>query len=108
MSSEDEIIKKLQEKMMAELAKKKEEEEAAAAEQVKIDAIVKRIVTLEAWERLKRVELAKPDLANEVKLYLIQLYSSGRLTRKVSDEELKALLSQLSERRRRDFNIRIV
>ncbi len=108
MSSEDEIIKQLQEKMMAELTSKKKEEEAAAAEQVKIDAIVKQIVTLEAWERLKRVELVKPDLANEVKLYLIQLYSSGRLTRKVTDEELKALLAQLSERRRRDFNIRVV
>ncbi len=108
MSSEDEIIKQLQEKMMAELASKKKEEEAAAAEQAKIDAIVKQIVTLAAWERLKRVELVKPDLANEVKLYLIQLYSSGRLTRKVTDEELKSLLAQLSERRRRDFNIRVV
>ncbi len=108
MSSEDEVIRQLQEKMMAELASKKKEEEAAAAEQAKIDAIVKQVMTLKAWERLKRVELVKPDLAYEVKLYLLQLYSSGRLTRKVTDEELKALLAQLSERRRRDFNIRIV
>ncbi|MEM2542697.1 MAG: DNA-binding protein, partial [Candidatus Korarchaeum sp.] len=62
----------------------------------------------EAWQRLKRVELVKPELANEVKVYLIQLYSAGKLTRKLTDDELKVLLASLSERERRDFNIRVV
>lgn len=108
MSSEDEALRQLQERLMAEMAAKKRKEEEIAKELQKIDAIVKQLLTIEAWQRLKRVELVKPELANEVKLYLVQLYSSGRLARKLGDDELKALLAQLSERSKRDFNIRIV
>ncbi len=108
MSSEDRTLKEIQERLMAEMAAKQSKEEEAAKELQKIDAIVKQLLTNEAWQRLKRVELVKPDLANEVKLYLVQLYTSGRLTRRLSDEELKILLAQLSERGRKDFNIRIV
>jgi len=74
----------------------------------RIDAIVKSLLTTDAWQRLKRVELVKPELANDVKIYLIQLYSAGKLTRKLTDDELKTLLATLSERARRDFNIRVV
>ncbi len=108
MSSEDKSLKEIQEKLMAEMAAKQSKEEEAAKELQKIDAIVKQFLTNEAWQRLKRVELVKPDLANEVKLYLAQLYTSGRLTRRLGDEELKTLLAQLSGRGRKDFNIRIV
>ncbi len=109
MSSEDRTLKEIQEKLMAEMAAKQQsKEEEVAKELQKIDAIVKQLLTNEAWQRLKRVELVKPDLANEVKLYLVQLYTSGRLTRRLGDEELKTLLAQLSERGRKDFNIRIM
>ena len=108
MSAEDEALREIQERMMAELAAKKREEEEAARELQRIDAIVKQLLTSEAWQRLKRVELVKPDLANQVKLYLVQLYSSGRLTRRLTDDELKSLLAQLSSREDRDFRIRIL
>jgi programmed cell death protein 5 len=105
--SEDEALRRLQEKILAEMSEKKEREEEARELQ-RIDAIVKSLLTTDAWQRLKRVELVKPELANDVKIYLIQLYSAGKLTRKLTDDELKALLASLSERGRRDFNIRVV
>jgi programmed cell death protein 5 len=105
--SEDEALRRLQEKILAEMSEKKEREEEARELQ-RIDAIVKSLLTSDAWQRLKRVELVKPELANDVKIYLIQLYSAGKLTRKLTDDELKALLASLSERGRRDFNIRVV
>ncbi len=108
MSAEDKALKEIQEKLMAEMAAKQSKEEEVAKELQKIDALVKQLLTNEAWQRLKRVELVKPDLANEVKLYLVQLYTAGRLARRLTDDELKALLAQLSERAKRDFNIRIV
>jgi len=108
MSAEDESLRKLQEKLMTEMAERQKREEEAAKELQKIDALVKQLLTNEAWQRLKRVELVKPDLANEVKLYLVQLYTAGRLAKRLTDEELRALLAKLSERTKRDFNIRIV
>jgi programmed cell death protein 5 len=105
--SEDEALRRLQEKILAEMSEKKEREEEARELQ-RIDAIVKSLLTSDAWQRLKRVELVKPELANDVKIYLIQLYSAGKLTRKLTDDELKTLLASLSERARRDFNIRVV
>ncbi|MCS7102373.1 MAG: DNA-binding protein [Candidatus Korarchaeum sp.] len=106
--SEDETLRRIQERMLAEMSERKSREEEAARELQRIDAIVKSLLTTEAWQRLKRVELVKPELANEVKVYLIQLYSAGKLTRKLTDDELKVLLANLSERERRDFNIRVV
>lgn len=106
--SDDEVLRRLQEKMIAEMSEKRSREEEAIRELQKIDAIVKSLLTTEAWQRLKRVELVKPDLANDVKIYLIQLYSAGKLTRKLTDDELKTLLASISERGRRDFNIRVV
>lgn len=106
--SEDEALRKIQERMIAEMSERRSREEEAIRELQRIDAIVKSLLTTEAWQRLKRVELVKPELANDVKVYLIQLYSTGKLTRKLTDDELKALLASLSERERRDFNIRVV
>ncbi|MCC6028536.1 MAG: DNA-binding protein [Candidatus Korarchaeum sp.] len=105
--SEDEVLRRLQEKILAEMSERREREEEVRELQ-RIDAIVKSLLTTDAWQRLKRVELVKPELANDVKIYLIQLYSAGKLTRKLTDDELKALLASLAERGRRDFNIRIV
>ena len=105
--SEDEALRRLQEKILTEMSEKKEREEEARELQ-RIDAIVKSLLTSDAWQRLKRVELVKPELANDVKIYLIQLYSAGKLTRKLTDDELKTLLASLSERAKRDFNIRVV
>lgn len=106
--SEDEALRRIQERMIAEMSERKSREEEAVKELQRIEAIVKSLLTTEAWQRLKRVELVKPELANEVKIYLIRLYSTGKLTRRLTDEELKVLLANLAERERRDFNIRVV
>lgn len=108
MSEEEKSLREIQEKLMAEMTAKQRREEEAAKELRKIDALVKQLLTNEAWQRLKRVELVKPELASEVKLYLVQLYTAGRLARRLTDDELKTLLAQLSDRTKTDFNIRIM
>lgn len=106
--SEDEELRRIQERMLAEMSERESREERVARELQRIDAMVKSLLTTDAWQRLKRVELVKPELANDVKIYLIQLYSAGKLTRRLTDDELKVLLASLSERGKRDFNIRVV
>ena len=69
------------EKLQAEIAKRK---------------ILSQILTKEAFERLGRVKLANPLLAEQVSLYLIQLYQAGKLKTHISDEQLKLILEKLS------------
>lgn len=84
-----------------------EEAERAKREQ-QLNMVVKQLLSVEAWQRLRRVEFVKPELARQVKLSLVQLYSAGKLNRQLSDSELKRLLASISERTKRDFNIRVI
>ena len=62
--------------------------------------ILRRILTPEARERLGRIRLAKPEVANSVEQQLIQLAASGRLQRQVDDASLRALLERVMPERR--------
>ncbi len=112
MSAEDEELRRIQEQLQAEMLarqrQQQEEEERRRLEKQRIDALVRQLLDNEAWARLKRLEMVKPELADEVKIYLVQLYTSGRLTRRLSDAELKALLARIAERSSSDFRIRIM
>jgi programmed cell death protein 5 len=62
--------------------------------------ILRRILTPEARERLARIRLAKPEVANSVEQQLIGLAASGRLQRQVDDASLRALLERVMPERR--------
>jgi programmed cell death protein 5 len=57
--------------------------------------VMRDILTKEARERLARVKMVKPDLALQLELYLVQLYQTGKLRTKLTDEQLKAILESL-------------
>jgi len=61
--------------------------------------ILKKVLSKEAVERLGRIRLVKPQLALQLEMYLVQLYQEGRLKKEISDKELKAILSKLTEKR---------
>lgn len=58
--------------------------------------ILKKVLTKEATERLGRIKLVKPEIANQLELYLVQLYQSGKIGNTITDEQLKAILEQIS------------
>jgi programmed cell death protein 5 len=68
--------------------------------------ILATILSKEAYERLGRVRTVNPQLAAQAELYLLQIYQSGKLAGKVSDEQVKEILRLLSTGEERDFNIR--
>ena len=78
---------------------RKEEEEAAR------QALLRQILEPEARERLARLKLVRPEVAQAVENQLIILAQSGRLMRKISDDELKEILRRITSQRR---EIRIV
>jgi len=70
-------------------------EEMRKAEEMK-RIILKKLLSKEAIERLGRVKLVKPDLANQLELYLIQLYQSGKINEEISEEQIKLILENLT------------
>ncbi|MEM5812663.1 MAG: DNA-binding protein [Candidatus Aenigmatarchaeota archaeon] len=68
--------------------------------------ILATILSKEAYERLARVRLANPNLAGEAELYLLQIYQSGKLQERITDEQMKEVLRVLSAGSKPEFRIR--
>lgn len=65
---------------------------------------LRRIMTPEARERLGRIRLAKPQVAQAVEQQILSLAASGRLQRQIDDATLRALLERIMPERR-EINI---
>ena len=78
--------------------------EISAGEMKKLEEmkkiILKKILSKEAIERLGRVRLVKPELANQLELYLIQLYQAGKINEEISEEQLKLILESLTSEKK--------
>ncbi len=107
MDDYEEIRRRKLEEYQRRLQEKAEEESELAARQAQIDAIISAVLEPDARSRLANVRLANPKLAEKVIATLVYLYQAGRLTRKVTDKELKAILLKLSQSKR-DTNIKIL
>jgi programmed cell death protein 5 len=66
---------------------------------------IQQILTPEARSRLANIRAAKPEFAEQLELQLIQLAQSGKLGSKITDSQLKEILSRL-QTRKREFKIR--
>ncbi len=64
------------------------------------------ILTKEAYERLARVRVANPQVAGQAELYLLQIYQTGKLSGRISDEQMKEVLKVVSTGDHPSFNIR--
>jgi programmed cell death protein 5 len=67
--------------------------------------ILRAILTTQARERLGRIKVARPELAESIETQLIVLVQSGRLKNKINDEQLRALLAKVIPQKR-DITIR--
>ncbi len=68
------------------------------------ELILKQILSSDARLRLNNVRLVKPDLANLVENYLINMASQGKFNSQISDEQLKQILMSMQQPKR-DFKI---
>ncbi|HDZ36109.1 MAG TPA: DNA-binding protein [Thermococcus sp.] len=109
-----EDIEEIRKRKLMELQKKYLEQQKAQEEAIKqemeleaqLDAMMRRILTPEARERLGRVKLVRPELARQVELILVQLYQAGQIREPLDDAKLKKILAQIEARTRRDFRIK--
>ena len=63
-----------------------------------------QILTPEARSRLANLRLTKPEFVDQIELQLIQLAQMGRVSSKITDEQLKGLLRKLAGQKR-EINI---
>ncbi len=83
--------------------------EAKANVEAKKNALMRKILTPEARQRLQNVKLVKPDFAANIEMQLIQLAQSRKVSLPINDELLKKLLTQIqSQQTKRDISIRRV
>ncbi|MGA1873455.1 MAG: DNA-binding protein [Thermoplasmatota archaeon] len=108
MPEEDPELEALRQKRLAQLQMQEQQQSAMKEEQARVDAqkkaILRKVLTVDAKERLGRLKLGYPELATSIENQLIMLYQSGRLPGQVDDATLKKLLSQVQPQKR-DINI---
>jgi|TARA_Y100001949_G_scaffold142100_1_gene124419 programmed cell death protein 5 len=68
------------------------------------EIMLKRVLSSDARLRLNNVRMVKPDLANLVENYLLNLTGQGKITGQISDEQLKQILLS-TQQPKRDFKI---
>ncbi|MEI6293264.1 MAG: DNA-binding protein, partial [Methanomicrobiales archaeon] len=66
--------------------------------------VLMQIMEPDARERLNTIKITKPDFAKAVEQQLVLLAQSGRLKSKITDQQLKELLLQLTPKKK-EFKI---
>jgi programmed cell death protein 5 len=113
--SSDEELAAIRQRRLEELKAQKEQQgqiaeaQAQAQAEAQMQALLRKILTPEARQRLQNVKLVRPDFAAQMELQLLQLAQSGRVPLPITDDLLKKLLKQIqSQQTKRDISIRRV
>jgi programmed cell death protein 5 len=82
----------------------KQKEQEQTIEQQK-QALLRRILTIEARDRLNRIKMVKPSFVGQLELQLIQIAQSGRISIPMNDSQLRTILARLQPKKR-EFKVR--
>eukprot|EP00760_Papus_ankaliazontas_P024479 PhM_4_TR2343/c0_g1_i1/m.3215/K06875/PDCD5, TFAR19; programmed cell death protein 5 len=83
-----------QQQMSAEQIQQMQQQQAQMEEQK--EAILRAVLSPEARERLKRIEVVKPERAHEVEQKIMIAVKQGRLMPPISDDAVKEMLTNAS------------
>ena len=64
------------------------------------EMMLKQVLSSEARLRLNNVRMVKPDLADLVENYILNLSVQGKISGQISDEQLKQILSSAQQPKR--------
>jgi programmed cell death protein 5 len=106
----DEDLQRLRERRLLELqAQQNQAEDVRRVQQeaeAQKQALLRRILTPEARQRMTNVRIVRPEYAEQLELQLIQLAQTRRVKLPITDDMLKGLLAQIENQQRRDIQIR--
>jgi programmed cell death protein 5 len=104
----DEELEELRKRKLMELQQRLSQEQQKIQMQQQIEmqkqALLRRILTAKARQRLTNLKMVKPDFTEQLELQLIQLAQQGKVNIPITDEQLKDILIRLQPSRR---NIKI-
>jgi len=111
--SRDEELERLKAQRMAELQARQqqgaEQQRAAAEAEAQKQALMRRLLTPEARQRLANIKMVRLEFGQQLELELAQLAQSKRVPLPITDEQLKRLLAQIEgQQQKRDISIRRV
>ena len=66
------------------------------------EIMLKQVLSADARLRLNNVRMVKPDLADSVENYILNLSVQGKISGQISDEQLKQILAS-AQQPKRDF-----
>lgn len=102
--TEEPELEEIRRRRMLELQQRLGQEQQRAQAQQQLEqqkqAILRRILTPEARQRLNNLKMVKPDFANTLELQLIQLAQNGRVQTPITDEQLKDILVRVQGQKR--------
>jgi programmed cell death protein 5 len=109
VSSDEELERLRQRRLMEIQAQQQQQEEVQRAQgeaEAQKEALMRKILTPEARQRLANIKIVRPDYAAQLEIQLIQVAQTGRVALPITDEMLKKLLAQLqSQQSQRDIKI---
>ena len=96
----DDELAEIRRKRLAQLQQQQIDQQDDMERQRQVDAqihlVLLQIMEPEARERLNTIKMTKPDFAKAVEQQLVLLAQSGRLKSKITDQQFKELLRQLT------------
>lgn len=108
MSELDEIRRKRMQQLQQQAAQQSADAEAQEQMRLQLEAQKKQammqLLTPEARGRLANLRLTRPEFVEQIELQLIQLAQMGRIKSKITDQQLKQLLKQITGKKR-EINI---
>jgi len=96
----DEIRRRRMQDLQQRVAQEQQRAQAQQQVEGQKQAIMRRILTPEARQRINNLKMVKPDFANALEMQLIQLAQAGRVQTPITDEQLKEILVRLQGQRR--------
>jgi programmed cell death protein 5 len=102
--SEDEELEELRRRRALELqqktAQEQQQSEAEKRLEVQKQALMRRILTQEARQRLTNLKMVRPEFALQLELQLIQIAQQGKIELPIDDEQFKEILQRLQSDRK--------
>lgn len=77
---------------------RKEQEEEREKKALR-ENIMRMALTSEARQRLANIKIVKPQIAQTIEEYIIQMATSGKLKTVINDDQLKEILASLQEKK---------
>ncbi|HMK95545.1 MAG TPA: DNA-binding protein [Candidatus Limnocylindrales bacterium] len=100
----DEELAQIRKRKLLSMQQRMSDEQRQAQEEAQLEAqkqaLLSKILTPEARQRLNNLKMVKPEFADQIELQLIQMAQTGKLPIPLTDDQLKHILIQLQSRKR--------